>query len=77
MGAGAERDRRRSRTVIDRNEIIRQADQDRLPAPTVERDYILSHVLAAIADCEQDERIVFKGGTRTPSKGPRPRSCAA
>jgi predicted nucleotidyltransferase component of viral defense system len=49
--------------VIDRNEIIRQADQDRLPAPTVERDYILSHVLAAIADSEQAEWVVFKGGT--------------
>ena len=49
--------------MIDSNEIIRRADKDRLPAPTVERDYILSHVLAAIADCEQAERIVFKGGT--------------
>jgi predicted nucleotidyltransferase component of viral defense system len=49
--------------VIDRNEIIRRADDDRLPAPTVERDYILSHVLTAIADCEQAEQIVFKGGT--------------
>lgn len=49
--------------MIDRNEIIRRADQDRLPAPTVERDYILSHVLAAIATSEQAERIVFKGGT--------------
>jgi predicted nucleotidyltransferase component of viral defense system len=49
--------------VIDRNEIIRRADEDRLPAPTVERDYILSHVLAAIADCEQADQIVFKGGT--------------
>jgi predicted nucleotidyltransferase component of viral defense system len=49
--------------VIDRNEIIRRADQDRLPAPTVERDYILSHVLSAIATSGQAERIVFKGGT--------------
>jgi predicted nucleotidyltransferase component of viral defense system len=49
--------------VIDRNEIIRQADRDRLPAPTVERDYILSHVLSVIATSEQAKRIVFKGGT--------------
>jgi predicted nucleotidyltransferase component of viral defense system len=46
--------------VIDRNEIIRQADRDRLPAPTVERDYILSHVLAAIATSEQARRIVSR-----------------
>jgi predicted nucleotidyltransferase component of viral defense system len=49
--------------VINRNQIIRQADDDGVPAATVERDYVLSHVLAAIADCEQAERIVFKGGT--------------
>jgi len=35
--------------VIDRNQIIRRADADSVPAPTVERDYILSHVLAAVA----------------------------
>jgi len=35
--------------MIDRNQIIRQADADEVPAATVERDYILSHVLAAIA----------------------------
>jgi uncharacterized protein len=49
--------------VIDRNQIIRRADADSVPAPTVERDYILSHVLAAVANCDQAERIVFKGGT--------------
>lgn len=49
--------------MIDQNEIIRRADEDRLPAPTVERDYILSHVLATIAEGEHAERIVFKGGT--------------
>lgn len=49
--------------MIDSNQIIKQADDDRVPATTVERDYILSHVLAAIANCEQAEEIVFKGGT--------------
>lgn len=49
--------------MINRNQIIRQADDDGVPAATVERDYVLSHVLAAIAACEQAERIVFKGGT--------------
>lgn len=47
--------------MIHPNQIIRQADADGVPAATVERDYILSHVLAAIADCEQAEQIVFKG----------------
>jgi hypothetical protein len=49
--------------VINRNQIFRQADDDGVPAVTVERDYILSHVLAAIAACEQAEQIVSKGGT--------------
>jgi len=49
--------------VINRNQIIKQADDHRVPAATVERDYILSHVLAAITDCDQAQQIVFKGGT--------------
>ncbi|HUY58246.1 MAG TPA: nucleotidyl transferase AbiEii/AbiGii toxin family protein [Solirubrobacteraceae bacterium] len=49
--------------MIDRNQIIRQANEDGVPAATVERDYILSHVLAAIAACDQAKQIVFKGGT--------------
>ena len=49
--------------MINRNQIIRRADDDGVPAATVERDYILSHVLAAIANCEEAEQIVFKGGT--------------
>jgi uncharacterized protein len=49
--------------VIHGNQIIRQADDHGVPAATVERDYILSHVLAAIVDCDQADQIVFKGGT--------------
>lgn len=49
--------------MIDPNEIIRQADADAVPAPTVERDYILAHVLAAIVRHDQHTQIVFKGGT--------------
>ena len=49
--------------MINRNQIIRQADDDGVPAATVERDYVLNHVLAAIANCEQAKQIVFKGGT--------------
>jgi hypothetical protein len=39
--------------VIHQNVIKRKADEDGLPAPTVERDYVLAHVLTAIA--ERDE----------------------
>lgn|GEM_PF-4156954 len=49
--------------MIDRNQIIKQADDDGVPAATVERDYVLNHALAAIANCEQAQQIVFKGGT--------------
>lgn len=48
--------------MINRNLIIRRADEDGVPAVTVERDYVLAHVLTALADAE-DDRLVFKGGT--------------
>jgi predicted nucleotidyltransferase component of viral defense system len=49
--------------VIHQNMIKRRADEDGLPAPTVERDYVLAHVLTAIAERDQDQQLVFKGGT--------------
>jgi predicted nucleotidyltransferase component of viral defense system len=49
--------------VIGRNEIIRRADTECVPAATVERDYILAHVLAAIVARDHGRQIVFKGGT--------------
>jgi predicted nucleotidyltransferase component of viral defense system len=48
--------------VINRNLIIRRADEDNVLAQTVERDYVLAHVLTAIAEAG-DDRVVFKGGT--------------
>lgn len=48
--------------MITRNLIIRRASDDGVPAATVERDYVLVHVMAAIAEA-QEERLVFKGGT--------------
>ena len=38
--------------MIHQNVIKRRADDDDLSAPTVERDYVLAHSLAAIADHE-------------------------
>jgi predicted nucleotidyltransferase component of viral defense system len=49
--------------VIHQNVIKRRADEDGLPAPTVERDYVLAHVLTAIAERDTEQQLVFKGGT--------------
>ena len=49
--------------MIDRNEIIRRADADEVPAPTVERDYVLTHVMCAIAQHAAARGMIFKGGT--------------
>lgn len=43
--------------------IKRRADEDDLPAPAVERDYVLAHVLTAIAERDTEQQLVFKGGT--------------
>lgn len=49
--------------MIDGNQIIRRADQEGIPATTVERDYVLAHVMHAVAACDQGRCLVFKGGT--------------
>lgn len=49
--------------MIHQNVIKRRADEDSLSAPTVERDYVLAHSLAAISDHDREGRLVFKGGT--------------
>jgi len=49
--------------VIHQNVIKRRADEDRLPASAVERDYVLAHVLTAIARRDEEQKLVFKGGT--------------
>lgn len=49
--------------MIHQNVIKRKADEDGLPAPTVERDYVLAHVLTAIAERNDGQQLVFKGGT--------------
>jgi predicted nucleotidyltransferase component of viral defense system len=53
----------RTRAVIEPNVLIRQADAEGVSAVTVERDYVLAHVLAAIARRDEGGQIVFKGGT--------------
>jgi len=45
-------------------EIIRECARDaKLPAGLVEKDYVLSVVLAFIAQLPEAETLVFKGGT--------------
>lgn len=43
-------------------QITRRASEQGVPAKTVERDYVLAHAVAGIAELG-DPRIVFKGGT--------------
>lgn len=49
--------------MIPRQQIIRTADRDGVPAPTVERDYVLSHVVASLAEDPGAKDLMFKGGT--------------
>lgn len=49
--------------MITRAQITRQADKDGVDARTVERDYILAHVIALIASKDADSTLAFKGGT--------------
>ena len=44
-------------------QITRQAARDGVEAPTVERDYVLAHVMAALGVLGVSHGLVFKGGT--------------
>jgi hypothetical protein len=48
--------------MITKAQITRRADADGVSALVVERDYVLAHVLDALARLG-DQRLVFKGGT--------------
>lgn len=49
--------------MITKHQIIRKADEDGVPAPTVERDYVLAHCLCAISAAPEANRFTLKGGT--------------
>ena len=49
--------------MISRSHFTRIADEHEVDAKTVERDYVLTHVLAAIGTHTADQGLVFKGGT--------------
>ena len=49
--------------MTNRAQITRQAARDGVPAPTVERDYVLAHIIAALGALDDSHGLVFKGGT--------------
>lgn len=49
--------------MTNRAQITRQAARDGVPAPTVERDYVLAHIIAALGALDDGHGLVFKGGT--------------
>jgi predicted nucleotidyltransferase component of viral defense system len=48
--------------MISTGTITKRANEEQLPAQTIERDYVLAHLCAAIG-ATGDPRLVFKGGT--------------
>jgi predicted nucleotidyltransferase component of viral defense system len=49
--------------MISRNQFTRLADRDDVDAKTVERDYVLTHIVAGLARQPGHEHMAFKGGT--------------
>ena len=49
--------------MSNRAQITQQAARDGVPAPTVERDYVLAHIIAGLGSLSDDHGLVFKGGT--------------
>ena len=49
--------------MITRAHITRRAATDGVPAKTVERDYVLAHIIAGLASLKRETGLVFKGGT--------------
>ena len=49
--------------MITRAHITRRAAAAAVPAQTVERDYVLAHIVAGLASLEGDTGLVLKGGT--------------
>ena len=49
--------------MITLGELTALAERDGVDAKTVERDYIICHVMASIAESRAGEILQFKGGT--------------
>ena len=52
--------------MINRAQITRQAARDGVPVLSVEWDYVLSHIIAALGVRGDSHGLVFKGGTQVP-----------
>ena len=44
-------------------QITQRVARDGVPAPTVERDYVLAHVMVALGTMNDGHGLVIKGGT--------------
>ncbi len=49
--------------MINRAQITRRSAEDEVPARTVERDYVLAHIIAAVSNIQEEAGLIFKGGT--------------
>ncbi len=49
--------------MLELNELIVMAEAARVGVSSVERDYVMSHVVASIANQPISEHLEFKGGT--------------
>ena len=49
--------------MINRAQITRRSAEDEVPARTVERDYVLAHIIAAVSNIQEESGLIFKGGT--------------
>ncbi len=63
LDTASRRTRKRDEAMITRAQITRRASNENVSARTVERDYVLAHVAAAVARSDRDTKMVFKGGT--------------
>ena len=49
--------------MSNRAQITRRAARDGVTAPTVERDYVLAHIVAGLGNLDNNHGLVFKGGS--------------
>lgn len=63
LGVHARGPRQRGPAMITRAQITRRASREGVPAQTVEKDYVLAHIVAAVAGLGEESQLIFKGGT--------------
>jgi len=63
LAVPGQRARGDGQALITLGAITRIADRDGVSAPVVERDYVLTHIVQALARLEPPAGLVFKGGT--------------